>query len=118
MDILKKLQLVWDFVKVIKEKVLLLTSQLHAFTEKYPKQNMEKQNLEAYLEPCQTSKMELFAKIVNDWKPLSIFAKRSILEFWPGSEYSSGISSGRHVPYFGHERKHVDYETCICLFLY
>ena len=46
---------------------------------------------EAYSEHCQTSKMELFAKIVNSWKPLSIFAKSSILDVWQDSEYSSEI---------------------------
>ena len=30
-------------------------------------------------EPCQTSKMEHFAKIVNNFLPLTIFAKCSIL---------------------------------------
>ena len=34
----------------------------------------------AYMKPCQTSKMEGFAKIVNGWKSLIIFAKRSILD--------------------------------------
>ena len=34
----------------------------------------------AYLEPCQTSKMELFEKIVNGFKG-------SILDAWQGSEY-------------------------------
>ena len=32
------------------------------------------------LEPCQTSKMELFAKRVNGFQPLTIFAKSSILD--------------------------------------
>ena len=32
---------------------------------------------ETYLEPCKTSKKESFAKIVNGYKPLTIFAKRS-----------------------------------------
>ena len=32
----------------------------------------------AYSKPCQTSKMELFAKIINDFKSLAIFAKYSI----------------------------------------
>ena len=40
-------------------------------------------SIEAYSEPCQTSKMELFKKIVN------IFAKRSILDVWQGSKYAS-----------------------------
>ena len=34
---------------------------------------------DAYSEPSRTSKMELFAKIVNGWKLLTIFAKSSIL---------------------------------------
>ena len=33
---------------------------------------------EAYSEPCQTSRMDRLAKIVNTRKPLTIFAKRSI----------------------------------------
>ena len=39
-----------------------------------------------YSEPCQVSKVELFAKIVNGWKPLIIFAKklhlRCLTGFW------------------------------------
>ena len=38
---------------------------------------------EAYSEHFQTSKMELFAKIVNSWKPLTIRSQ--------DSEYSSEI---------------------------
>ena len=45
----------------------------------------------AYLEPYQTSKMEIFAKIANAWKPLIIFAKCSILDVWEGSEYASAL---------------------------
>ena len=41
---------------------------------------------EAYSEPCQTSKIELFAKIVNEWKLLTIFKKSSILDVWQGSD--------------------------------
>ena len=33
----------------------------------------------ASLEPCQTPKIERFAKIVNGWKPLTIFAKCCII---------------------------------------
>ena len=32
-----------------------------------------------YSEPCQTSKVKRFAKMVNDFYPLTVFAKRSIL---------------------------------------
>ena len=45
---------------------------------------------EAYSEPCQTSMMKLFAKIVNGLKPVTIFGKNSILDIWQGSEYSFG----------------------------
>ena len=44
---------------------------------------------ETYLEPYQTSKMELFVKIVSGFWLLTIFAKRSILNIWQGSEYAS-----------------------------
>ena len=42
---------------------------------------------EAYSEPSQTSKMVLFAEIVNDFQPLTIFTKsffhlRSLTGFW------------------------------------
>ena len=42
---------------------------------------------EAYLEPCQTSKMERLGKVVNDWK--SLFVKCSILDVWQGFELAS-----------------------------
>ena len=37
-----------------------------------------------YLEPCQTSKMDFFAKIDNGWKPLTIFAKKLHLRYFTG----------------------------------
>ena len=46
--------------------------------------------LEVSSEPCQTSKMEFFVKIVNGLKPVVIFARKSILDIWQGSEYSFG----------------------------
>ena len=42
-----------------------------------------------YSEPYQISKMERFAKIVNDSKPLTNFGKSSALDVWQGSEYTS-----------------------------
>ena len=42
-------------------------------------------SIEAYPEPSKTSKMELFVKIVNDFYPLTIFAKSFILDIWLGS---------------------------------
>ena len=38
---------------------------------------------EAYSEPCKTSKMEHFTKLVKK----AIFAKGSILDMWQGSAY-------------------------------
>ena len=40
-------------------------------------------------EPFQTSKIEFFAKKVNGWKSVNIFAKSSIAYILQGSEYSS-----------------------------
>ena len=44
---------------------------------------------EAYLELSLTSKLELFAKIVNGWKTLIIFAKSSITDARLDSENTS-----------------------------
>ena len=42
-------------------------------------------NTEGYSEPCQISKMKLFAKIVYSWKHWTIFVKSSSLDVWLGS---------------------------------
>ena len=34
--------------------------------------------------------MERFAEVLNDWKPLIIFANHFILDVWQGSEYAFG----------------------------
>ena len=44
---------------------------------------------ETYLEPCQTSKMGLFEKIVDGWKPLTLFVKSSILDLSQDSKHAS-----------------------------
>ena len=41
---------------------------------------------EAYVEPYQTSKMKLFAKMVKGFQPLTIFTKSFILDVWQGPE--------------------------------
>ena len=46
-------------------------------------------NTEAHEEPTQTSKVELFAKIINDFHSLTIIADSFILDVWLGSEYVS-----------------------------
>ena len=37
--------------------------------------------------------MELFAKILKNEKPLTIFAKTSILNVWQGSKYAFELTS-------------------------
>ena len=49
-------------------------------------------NSEAYSKPCQTSKMEVFAKIMNGFSFLVIFAKSSILDVQQYSELASEAS--------------------------
>ena len=43
---------------------------------------------DAYSEASQTSKMDSSTKTVNDLKPLTIFAKPSVLDVWQDSEYA------------------------------
>ena len=52
---------------------------------------------EAYSEPCQTSKMEVFAKIVNSFSFFTIFAKFSILDIWQDSEFVSEASNDLRI---------------------
>ena len=44
---------------------------------------------EVYSKPSQLIKVESFPKMAIRWKPLTIFAKNSILDVWLGSEYAS-----------------------------
>ena len=39
----------------------------------------------------ETSKMELSAKVINTWKPLTISVKNSIFDVWMGPEYAADI---------------------------
>ena len=49
---------------------------------------------EVYSEPSQTSKMQFFAKIVEDFESLIIFVKCSISDVQLGSEYTYEVSNG------------------------
>ena len=62
---------------------------------------LHKNVAEAYSEPSRTSKMQLFAKIVNGFQPLIIFAKSFILDVQLGFEYvsESDIHGERFVRY-------------------
>ena len=78
-----------SFVKIINTKV-------NTKSFKHLRWNFFRKSLlasEANSESCQTSKMELFAKIVKNEKPFTIFAKTSILDVWQGSEYASELAS-------------------------
>ena len=55
-----------------------------------PRQNNLK-DPEAYPEPCQTSKMDCFVKIVNDLNLLTFFVRHPILDVWQGLKYISVI---------------------------
>ena len=63
-------------------------------------------NAQLHSEPSQTSKMELFVKMLNDWKPLTIFVKSFILDVWLGCEYTCemfwyfAITLSRFVKHF------------------
>ena len=46
---------------------------------------------EAHSEPCQTSKIELRARIINGWKHVTVFVKSLTLGVWQCSEYTSTI---------------------------
>ena len=59
---------------------------------------------EANSESCQISKMERFAKIVNGFKSLTIFVKRSILDVWQC--FKNASESGNHI-------KINDYSNCL-----
>ena len=53
---------------------------------------------EAYSEPSRTSKMELFAKIVNSFQRLTIFAKSAIFDIRLRSEYASEVGLRSRIP--------------------
>ena len=44
---------------------------------------------EAFSESCQIYEMEFFVKIVNNFHPLTVFTKNSILDIWQGSKYTA-----------------------------
>lgn len=49
-------------------------------------------NKEVYLEPCQTSEMEPFVKIVRRFHSFTIFAESSFLDLGQGSEHAVEIN--------------------------
>ena len=69
-------------------------------TKKQNEKCAVKRWFKAYSEHCQTSKMERFENIIEGFEPLTVFAKRSILDVWQGSEYASTADA-----YFGLGKK-------------
>ena len=53
------------------------------------------ENTEVYSEPCQTSKMDRFVKIVICVQFLTIFAQRYNWDVWKSFEYASVMCNGR-----------------------
>ena len=53
----------------------------------------EQEVAEAYAKPCQTSKVERFAEMVNGSTMLTVFAKHSLLNVCQSSEYGFAIIS-------------------------
>ena len=52
---------------------------------------------ETYSEPCQTSRMRNFGKIVNGLKSVTVFSKIIILDLWQGSGYTSTSGDSRNI---------------------
>ena len=63
----------------------------YVLIQKFAKQIFCHTPAEAYSEPSRTSNMKLFTKIVNGWKLLNIFVKRSIVDVGQGSESVSDL---------------------------
>ena len=64
-----------------KDHNMLLLFYVFTLNVTSPEKTIQVMIMELYAELSQTSKMELFAKIVNVWKLLTIFAKNSIFMF-------------------------------------
>ena len=63
---------------------------------------------EAYSELCQKYMMELFAKIIKDWKPSTVSTRRSALDVWQGSKYAPDISNMNIYNYVHNILRHFD----------
>ena len=60
---------------------LFFTKTSYLFTAKITSDVEEPRDSEKHLEPCKTSKMERFLKIVNKILPSFIFPKRCLTQF-------------------------------------
>ena len=86
---------------------------------------LKAEGTEVYSEPNWTSKMGLFAKIVNGERSLTFFTKCFILDVWLGSEYSSELHCVKYFriwsysspcfPAFGLNAGNTEYLSICCL---
>ena len=87
--VLSLIVLIWPFLVL----VVLVYSQINTKESMMRSTMLQLQLLllrrDIFREPCQMPKMELFAKIVNGWKTVPIFANSPILNVWKGFEYNS-----------------------------
>ena len=74
------LVLIPESLRCFLKAILRLCFYWEAYSEAY---------LEAYSEENGTSRVKLFAKIVNSWKPLTNCDKSSILGVWLDYEYAT-----------------------------
>ena len=85
-----------EFVKTVLSPLVSNLSKSNRINKNSPLRHSYGVNLvelqrisEVYLEPNQTSTIELFAKLVKAFQLLTIFAKNSIADVWLGFKYSS-----------------------------
>ena len=57
---------------------------------------------EAHSEPIQTSKVDLWAKIINGFQQLAVLAKSSTWDIWLGSECASEFFRELELPYIAY----------------
>ena len=81
-----------------KEKFFVLSEDYNQFGIYQPScvsllkpQQSNLSDSEAYPEPCQTSNMDCFAKMVNGLNLLTFFVRHSILDVWQSPKYTSVI---------------------------
>ena len=101
----KYILFVWKSCWQYSNNCLFLNQQIIKITEKEKQKNKT------------PSKMELFARIVNKWKPLTIFTIKPILDKWLGSEYTFCYYS-KHNSLNENSLGRRDFFLCHCIFFF
>ena len=68
---------------------------------------------QTFSEPCQTSEMRRFTKIVNSFYSLTISAKHSILDVWEGSTYTYEYYSWNSAQHWCRQVSSISYTTSV-----